>query len=122
MEDQGIDRATIQDRWGAKVADLVEEVTDDKRLLKPVRKQKQVESAPKKSFGAKIIKLADKTSNLRALASSPPADWPVERRLEYVAWAERVVSGLRGANATLEDLFDEAVRAATASATEISPK
>jgi hypothetical protein len=62
------------------------EVTDDKSLPKAERKRKQVESAPKKSREAKLIKLADKTSNLRAVAHSPAPDWSVERRLEYVDW------------------------------------
>ncbi len=50
-------------------------------------KRKQVESAPKKSREAKLIKLADKTSNVRAVANSPAPDWSVERRREYIDWA-----------------------------------
>jgi hypothetical protein len=37
---------------------------------------------------------------------------PVKRRLDYVAWAHRVVDGLRGANPWLEQHFDEAARSA----------
>ena len=77
----------IAEVWGEEVAKLVEEVTDDKGLEKAERKHKQVESASKKSDRAKILKLADKTSNLRAIAASPSPDWSVKRRLEYVAWA-----------------------------------
>ena len=51
--------------FGKQVADIVMEVTDDKSLPKEERKRKQSESAHKKSREAKIIKLADKTSNLR---------------------------------------------------------
>ena len=40
-----------------------------------------------------MIKIADKTSNLRAIAKSPPP-WPVERKLTYLAWARAVVAGL----------------------------
>jgi hypothetical protein len=39
-----------------------------------------------------MIKLADKTSNLRSIAASPPADWSVKRRLDYVDWAEKVIA------------------------------
>jgi len=45
----------------------------------------QVESPGHKSREAELIKLADKTSNLRAISCSPASDWSVERRLEYVA-------------------------------------
>ena len=59
-----------------------------------------------------MIKLADKISNLWAIAASPPPDWSIKRKLEYVDWARKVVSGLRGANPTLEEVFDRAAAAA----------
>jgi hypothetical protein len=79
-------------------------------------KRLQVKNAPKKSLEAKLIKLADKTSNLRAVANSPAPDWSVERRLEYVEWAKSVVAGLRGASSRLEqqpsdEAAERAVRA-----------
>ncbi len=46
-----------------------------------------------------MLKIADKTSNLRALAMSPPVGWDLERRHEYINWAEAVVAGCRGLNA-----------------------
>ena len=57
---------------------------------------------------AKLVKLADKISNLRDVAASPPPDWPLERQREYFEWARRVVDRMRGAHARLENLFDEA--------------
>jgi (p)ppGpp synthase/HD superfamily hydrolase len=52
-------------------ANLVAEVTDDKKLSKAERQKLQVEHAPAKSERVKIIKLADKTSNLRSLVTRP---------------------------------------------------
>jgi len=49
-------------------------VSDDKQLERHYRKRIQIETAHKKSDDAKRIKLADKTSNLRAIAFSPPPD------------------------------------------------
>jgi (p)ppGpp synthase/HD superfamily hydrolase len=109
VEDQGVTAETIASEFGKQVAEIVREVTDDKTLPKDERKRKQVENAGKKSHKAKLIKLADKTSNLRTIASSPAADWSVERRLEYVEWAKAVVAGLRGTSPWLERQFDEAV-------------
>jgi (p)ppGpp synthase/HD superfamily hydrolase len=94
--------------FNADIADLVAEVTDDKSLEKTVRKRLQVEHAATKSERAKIIKLADKTSNLRSLVKSPPDDWNLQRRREYLDWALEVASGLRGINGWLEGQFDEA--------------
>ena len=112
IEDQEVPRKLIADRWGEDVARIVEELTDDKKLPKDERKRKQVESAAHKSSKAKLIKLADKTSNLKAITASPSPDWSVKRRLEYVAWARSVVEGLRGTNAWLETEFDKAAQAA----------
>jgi hypothetical protein len=61
---------------------------------------------------AKLLKLADKTSNLRAIAASPPADWSVKRRIDYVDWALAVAAGLRGVNPWLEQQLDQAAAAA----------
>jgi hypothetical protein len=49
-----------------------------------------------KSPRAKMLKLADKTINLRAVAASPPSDWSVKRRMEYVEFGRKVAAGLGG--------------------------
>lgn len=101
--------------FGADVASLVMEVTDDKSLPKAERKRLQIINAANKSSRAKMIKLADKISNLRAIAASPPATWNVERRREYLDWALDVAAGLRGVNARLEAGFEMAEKQARAS-------
>ncbi|HEX4199306.1 MAG TPA: HD domain-containing protein [Caulobacteraceae bacterium] len=108
VEDTDTTPAELAERFGPRVAGLVAEVTDDKSLPKAERKRRQVEHAAHASQAAKLIKLADKTSNLRALLASPPADWGPERKAEYVDWAGRVVAGCRGANPWLESQFDAA--------------
>jgi guanosine-3',5'-bis(diphosphate) 3'-pyrophosphohydrolase len=110
IEDTRTTAADLVGEFGSDVAGLVAEVTDDKSLPKADRKRLQVETAPHKSDRAKIIKIADKISNLRGLATSPPADWDLARKREYFAWAARVVDGCRGVNAWLEDAFDQAHR------------
>jgi (p)ppGpp synthase/HD superfamily hydrolase len=112
IEDQGIDRGTIAARFGEDVAALVEEVTDDKSLPQEVRKRRQVEEAAGKSHRAKILKLADKISNVTAIGADPPADWPIERQRAYVQWGRDVVAGLRGASPELERKFDQAAEKA----------
>ena len=111
VEDTKTTHDELVSEFGAVVADLVSEVTDDKSLEKAVRKRRQVETAPDKSDRAKMIKIADKTSNLRSIAASPPKDWSTERQREYFEWAREVVAGCRGVNDTLEEWFDEAYAA-----------
>jgi (p)ppGpp synthase/HD superfamily hydrolase len=77
IEDQEVPAERISEAFGAGVAEIVLEVTDDKRLPKSERKAKQVHSAPKKSQRAKVLKLADKTSNLRAIAATLPRIGPL---------------------------------------------
>jgi (p)ppGpp synthase/HD superfamily hydrolase len=110
IEDQEVPRSIIAEAFGDGVANLVEEVTDDKKLEKQERKRLQVEHAHKKSQRAKILKLADKTSNLRAIAASPPPEWSVKRRLEYVDWARKVSTGLTGVSKWLEGEFEQAAK------------
>lgn len=110
IEDVGVTHGDLVITFGEDVAALVVEVTDDKSLEKAERKRLQVLNAAAKSDRAKILKLADKASNLRAIVASPP-DWPVTRMLEYADWAEAVAGGLRGVNDTLEREFDAAVAA-----------
>ncbi len=106
--------AMLEARFGAEVAGLVAEVSDDKALPKEARKALQISHAAAASAGAKLVKLADKTANLRAVAHSPPANWPHARRVEYVGWAGRVAVGLRGVNPGLEAAFEAAYREALA--------
>ena len=114
IEDTETTMDELAREFGAEVASLVAEVTDDKSLPKAERKQLQVKNAPHKSPRAKLIKVADKTSNLRSIVASPPADWSLQRQREYFDWAAKVVAGCRGINPTLESWFDEAHQAGLA--------
>jgi guanosine-3',5'-bis(diphosphate) 3'-pyrophosphohydrolase len=106
VEDTATRPEEIEALFGPAVRDLVLEVSDDKSLPKDVRKRLQVEHAAHKSTRAKMLKLADKITNVRDILSRPPADWSQQRRVEYVQWARDVVAGLRGANPALEAEFD----------------
>jgi len=99
--------------FGKDIADVVNEVTDDKSLDKAERKLLQIEHAAHASPRAKLVKLADKTCNLREIAATPPADWSEQWRNEYFDWAQRVVAGMRGQNSALEAAFDTAFMART---------
>lgn len=122
VEDQEVPYELIVREFGKKVADLVQEVSDDKSLAKEDRKERQVKDASKKSEGAKFIKLADKTSNLRAITYSPAPTWSVKRRLDYIDWAKKVVAGLRGTSPWLEQQFDHAALEAERSINVVAVK
>jgi len=108
VEDTDTTPQELVDHFGPRIARVVAEVTDDKSLDKADRKRLQVEHSPGLSREAKLVKLADKTCNLRDVDLRPPATWDLARRREYFDWAKRVVDGLRGVHPRLEAAFDAA--------------
>jgi (p)ppGpp synthase/HD superfamily hydrolase len=108
LEDTDATYEDLVERFGQEVAMLVAEVTDDKSLPKEERKRLQVETTARKSRRAKLLKIADKASNLRGLVRSPPSGWTDQRLRDYVVWAELVVRSCRGLNVPLEAAFDTA--------------
>lgn len=109
IEDTSTKDDEISDQFGIAVLKIVKEVTDDKNMPKHDRKQHQIEHAPSLSLQAKLVKLADKISNVTDVINNPPPDWDFETRREYIIWAEKVVAGLRGVNPALENKFDELI-------------
>ena len=109
IEDTETTRDELREIFGERVTSLVEEVTDDKSLPKSRRKSLQIENAPRKSDGAKQLKIADKICNVRDLDGDSPAEWSRERKLEYLDWAVAVIAGCRGVNLDLDHLFDETI-------------
>jgi (p)ppGpp synthase/HD superfamily hydrolase len=107
--------ADIEEAFGAEVAGLVAELTDDPSLSKREQRRRQVEHAPRLSAPAKRVKLADKASKLASIAEAPPPWWTRGRVRREVRWARDVAQGLRGADAALEaDLDRELARAEAA--------
>jgi len=107
IEDTRTTEEELLENFGENITRIVLEVTDDKTLDKMDRKEAQVAHAPHISDQAKLVKLADKISNLRDISASPPFDWSIERKQEYFDWAARVINGLRGVHPELEALFDQ---------------
>lgn len=107
IEDTETTPTELTELFGKTISDLVMEVTDDKSLPKAERKRLQIEHAANASYEAKLVKLADKISNLRDIANCPPADWDLKRKREYFDWAKKVVDQVRETNPVLEGIFDE---------------
>lgn len=107
IEDTETSADEIEREFGEEVRGVVLEVTDDKSLPPPERKKRQVEHAASLSHRARLVKLADKISNVSAVASAPPVGWSDDRRREYAEWGKSVVEQMRGTNPALEARFDE---------------
>lgn len=106
LEDTATQFSDIESEFGSYIANVVIEVTDDKKLPSYERKELQVFHAPYISKGAKLVKLADKICNVRELCDDAPVGWSLERKRDYATWASLVVAGLRGCNPELEAEWD----------------
>ena len=107
IEDTETTEQELEEHFGAEIARIVMEVSDDTSLCRADRKMAQVSNAPELSEEAKQVKLADKICNLRDVADNPPAGWDIRRRQEYFDWALAVIDGLRGVHPGLESIFDQ---------------
>ncbi len=86
IEDQGVPYTELLALFGKDVADLVQEATDDHSLDKAERRRVQFVEAPMKSRRAKMLKIADKVSNIRSMITSLPGDWDEQNKGRYLAW------------------------------------
>ncbi|XP_055907719.1 probable GTP pyrophosphokinase isoform X2 [Eupeodes corollae] len=75
IEDTETTLEEIEVAFGKNVADIVKEITVDKSLPEPERKELQVELSKKLTKNAKLVKLADTVDKLRDLQNVLPDGW-----------------------------------------------
>jgi len=105
IEDTDTTFEEIVENFGPEVAGMVAELSDDKDQGKQARKQAQIDRAPKKSRGAKIVGMCDKIYNLRDLTRQAPLGWDEARIREYFVWAEKVVRNYYAENEQLASIL-----------------
>jgi guanosine-3',5'-bis(diphosphate) 3'-pyrophosphohydrolase len=110
LEDTETTPEELAAAFGPTIRDLVLELTDDKRLPRAERRARQAATATRLSGRAKLIRIADKIANVRDVTHHPPARWDLQRRREYLDWAEAVLAGCRGLSRPLEACYEEALR------------
>jgi len=111
IEDTGTTDQELITLFGENVASIVRECTDDKSLPKIKRKQLQLEHAKCISTAAKLVKLADKYSNISDLLENPPVSWSKKEIYGYATWCYAIFLNLKGVNESLEkklmDVFEK---------------
>jgi len=105
IEDTDTTAEELEQQFGKKIRNMVEEVSDDMSIPKTKRKQKQVDHAPHISTGATLVKLGDKICNVVDLIDAPPANWNSDRKTEYLEWAVKVIKSCKPVNKSLETHF-----------------
>lgn len=107
IEDTPLGPAEVTAAFGERVTSIVLENSDDMTLPKDERRRQRIAAMGHKSVPARIVKMADVISNLRAVVISPPAGWSADRKLGYLDGCRQLIDAGRGSNAVLEALFDE---------------
>lgn len=102
VEDCSVTYDDLEREFSSRVSEMVRECSDDKSLDKVERKKLQIEHAKKISHGAKLIKLADKLSNISDLDSNPPPAWSKAEIKGYILWAHTVCEQMKGTNDIVE--------------------
>jgi GTP diphosphokinase / guanosine-3',5'-bis(diphosphate) 3'-diphosphatase len=115
LEDTSVTEQALRERFGDDITDVVLEVTDPPGLKGKARRERQVAHIATASTRAKILKIADKTSNVAELADLPKGGiGKVKKARRYLEWSSRVVDVCRGSDADLEFAFDTALARAQA--------
>jgi HD domain len=109
VEDTATTYEDVAASFGKRVAEIVRENSDNMSLPKAERRRARIAAMALKSRAARMVKMADVISNLRAIAVSPPAGWSAERKLGYLEACRQLVDAARGTEASIERIFDETV-------------
>lgn len=107
IEDTHVTRDELAAEFGENVAEIVVANSDDMSLPKDERRRQRIAAMRHKSAQARMVKIADVISNVRAVVLSAPAGWGPERKLGYIEGCRQLIDAGRGANETLERIFDE---------------
>ncbi len=110
VEDRHAALEDVREAFGERAALLVDAMTDKPEwelLTTAERKRKQAESLTGKPPEAKIVKMADQISNLRARARASDR-WTPLRLRAYLTSCQVVAQACAGASAHLDALFQQA--------------
>ncbi|MGF1553678.1 MAG: HD domain-containing protein [Paracoccaceae bacterium] len=114
-DSEEVDLAQIERRFGARIAGVVAELTDDpawEAMPTAERKARQAGRARDASARARLVKIADQISNARdRVADVEARPDEVARHRAWLDGARAVVDVCRGTDDTLEAAFDRAAGA-----------
>ena len=110
VEDTRVTAEDLHREFGSRIAEIVDELTDDRTLPKHERKLEVVRHIGSRSREARLIKIADLVSNV----SSLPDQWPRFRKDGYIRWAENVMQQMPPTHDDLEKLLADTIVSARA--------
>lgn len=107
IEDTSTTKREISKLFGRRVAELVVNVTNNPHHDKEQTKLAQITESRTRGDRANMIKVADKTYNLRDMIASPP-NWTREKKIAKTNHAKAVVDAMPYVSEKLRTMFDTA--------------
>lgn len=105
IEDTKYSKEDLLKDFGNDIYNYVLECTDNKTLPKFERKLLQVAKINFLKHESRLIKIADKISNLKSILNSPPTNWSKERIFGYIAWTNKFINNIVIRNNLENDLI-----------------
>lgn len=97
MEDAGVTRDALVQRFGVAVADGVQALTKDERLDKKEQMGDSLRRLQLQPREVQLVKLADRITNLE----QPPGHWSPQKRAAYRDEAKQILDAVGSAQAEL---------------------
>jgi guanosine-3',5'-bis(diphosphate) 3'-pyrophosphohydrolase len=101
LEDTPTTADEVTARFGARVCQFVQALSDDKSLPRKRRRQITLQELPETEELVKVIKLADLASNIKLL----PPTWSDDRKREYLEWSEHAATICGSACQALAEVY-----------------
>lgn len=92
IEDTTTDYDDLEEKFGKKVAEIVSQVTKDKRLPRNKRELQYLKQLRKASLNAKIVKFCDITANIADLENS---GYSYKKKVEQIKDKMRYLNAIR---------------------------
>lgn len=93
----------IEEKFGAEVAKVVEELTGNRKISLQEKKRQETIKASYRSKPAAIVQLADTLCNTLELLNHPPKGWSRSYIDQYFQWAQTIVDRLPSVNSKLKE-------------------
>ena len=110
VEDTPVTSPQLEQEFGAEIAKIVAELTDEKGMPRVARHALQAQHASSMSLSASCVKIADRTYNLRDFYAKKPETTSSERVRNYAMYSDTLYNRFKArAEAEIESK-DEAAR------------
>lgn len=95
IEDTIYSKIELLNDFGEEIYTMVMECTDNKSLPKYERKLFQIAKVNYLKDDSRLIKIADKISNLKSILITPPTNWNELRIFGYIAWTNMFIKNIK---------------------------